>query len=270
MNDETSDVRADDDTATETAEAQDDSQPVDASTDAAADAEDFADVTEEELAADPTRFARLSSKALEVSQKISNVGVDGLGPWKGSVTIAEEHLKQHGNVEDAIKRLIATHVRLASSTGFLAGVGGLITVPVTLPADFTSLWVMQARLAGAIAHLRGYDVRTDEVRSVVLISLIGSSVSEVFSQAGIQFSQKSAVAAIKHIPGTVLTKINQRVGFRLLTKAGSKGVVNLTKLAPVVGGVVGGGVNFASTRAVGSWAKMNFPAIDPNHTTPAE
>jgi hypothetical protein len=27
-----------------------------------------------------------------------------------------------------------------------------------------------------------------------------------------------------------------------------------------VGGVVGGGVNFTSTRAAGSWAKKNFPA----------
>jgi hypothetical protein len=29
-----------------------------------------------------------------------------------------------------------------------------------------------------------------------------------------------------------------------------------------VGGVIGGGVNFTSTRAVGAWAKKNFPAID--------
>lgn len=38
--------------------------------------------------------------------------------------------------------------------------------------------------------------------------------------------------------------------------------MNLTKLAPVVGGVIGGGVNFTSTRAVGTWAKKNFPATD--------
>ena len=211
---------------------------------------------------DPTQLERLSGKAKEITDKLSTAGIHGWGPWKGSIEIAQEHLTTHGNVEKAIQRLIATHVRLACSTGFLAGIGGLITLPVTMPADLTALWLNQARLAGAIAHLRGYDIHSDEVRSVVLISLIGSSASEVLSQAGVQIGTKSAVSAVKQVPGRVLIQINKTVGFRLITKAGTKGIVNLTKLAPVVGGVIGGGVNFTSTRAVGAWAKKNFPATD--------
>ena len=216
----------------------------------------------ESATSDSTRLERLSGKAKEVTDKISTVGINGWGPWKGSAQIAAEHLTTHSDVEKAIQRLIATHVRLASSTGFLAGVGGLITLPVALPADLTALWLTQARLAGAIAHLRGYDIGSDEVRSVVLISLIGSSATEALSQAGVQIGTKSAVSAIKQVPGRVLIQINKTVGYRLITKAGSKGIVNLTKLAPVVGGVIGGGVNFTSTRAVGAWAKKNFPATD--------
>lgn len=224
---------------------------------------DFEDLVDDELpTTDPTRLERLSRKALEVSDKISNVGVDGRGAWKGSEQVAEEHLTKHGDVEKAIQRLIATHVRITSSTGFLTGLGGLITLPVTLPADFTALWLTQARLAGAIAHLRGYDVRSDEVRSVILMSLIGSSATEALAQAGVQIGTRSAISVIRQVPGRVLIEINKKVGFRLITKAGTKGIVNLTKLAPVVGGVVGGGVNFTSTRAVGAWAKKNFPATD--------
>jgi hypothetical protein len=222
------------------------------------DVEDLA----EPVTTDPTRLERLSAKAKDLVEKLSTVGVDGRGPWKGSIQIAQEHLTTHRDVEKAIQRLIATHVRLASSTGFLTGVGGLLTLPVTLPADLTALWLTQARLAGAIAHLRGYDVGSDEVRSVVLISLIGSSATEALSQAGVQIGTKSAISAIKQVPGRVLIQINKTVGFRLITKAGAKGVVNLTKLAPVMGGVIGGGVNFTSTRAVGAWAKRNFPAPD--------
>lgn len=217
--------------------------------------------TDEDLiTSDPTRFERLGRKALNLSDRIATVGVGGSGAWKGSEQVAEEHLGKHGDVEKAIQRLIATHVRITSSTGFLTGLGGLITLPVTLPADFTALWLTQARLAGAIAHLRGYDVRSDEVRSVILISLIGSSVTEALAQAGVQIGTKSAISAIKQVPGRVLIEINKKVGFRLLTKAGTKGVVNLTKLAPIIGGVVGGGVNYTSTRAVGAWAMKNFPA----------
>ncbi|MDQ0665412.1 hypothetical protein QFZ35_003910 [Arthrobacter ulcerisalmonis] len=219
-------------------------------------------VDDESPATDSRRFERLASKAMEVSDKIFNVGVGGMGAWKGSVQVAEEHLAKHGDVEKAIERLLATHVRITSSTGFLTGLGGLITLPVTLPADFTTLWLTQARLAGAIAHLRAYDVRSDEVRSVVLMSLVGSSAAEALAQAGVQIGTKSAISAIKQVPGRVLIEINKKVGYRLITKAGTKGIVNLTKLAPLVGGVVGGGVNFTSTRAVGNWAKKNFPVTD--------
>ncbi|MGN9920250.1 EcsC family protein [Micromonospora palomenae] len=229
----------------------DDSEPISEGVDAT-----------ESVTSDPTRLERFSNRAKALSEKLSTVGVDGRGPWKGSIQIAEEHFATHGDREKAIQRLITTHVRLASSTGFLAGLGGLITLPVTLPADLTALWLTQARLAGAIAHLRGYDIRSEEVRSVVLMSLIGSSATEALSQAGIQIGTKSAVSVIKQVPGRVLIQINKTVGFRLITKAGTKGVVNLTKLAPVVGGVVGGGVNLTSTRAVGAWAKKNFPAVD--------
>ncbi|WP_217614691.1 EcsC family protein [Cellulomonas sp. GbtcB1] len=211
---------------------------------------------------DGSRLDQLGRKARELSEKLSTVGIGGRGPWKGSIEVAEEHLAKHGDVDKAIERLIATHVRVTTGTGFLAGVGGLITLPVTVPADFATLWVTQARLAGAIAHLRGYDVHSDEVRSIVLISLIGSSATEALSQAGIQIGTKSAVSAIKLLPVRMVREINKIVGYRLLTKAGTKGVVNLTKLAPLVGGAVGGGINFASTRAVGTWAKRNFPASD--------
>jgi uncharacterized protein (DUF697 family) len=222
-------------------------------------------MTETQGSSETTARQKLSARAQQVVEGVLNVGVDGKGPWKGAVEVAEEHLAQHGDVEKTIERLISTHVRFTSSAGFLSGLGGLITLPVTMPADFTALWLTQARLAGAIAHLRGYDVRSEEVRSVVLISLLGSSATEVLSAAGVDIGIKSAVSAIKQVPGRALIEINKKVGFRLVTKAGSKGVVNLTKLAPVAGGIVGGGINFASTRAVGAWAKRNFPDDSADH-----
>lgn len=63
---------------------------------------------------------------------------------------------------------------------------------------------------------------------------------------------------IKRFPGTVLTKINQAVGFRLFTKFGQKGLVNIHKAIPVLGGVVGGTVDAMSTYAIAKAAKALF------------
>ena len=61
-----------------------------------------------------------------------------------------------------------------------------------------------------------------------------------------------------NIPGKVLTKINQKVGFRFITKFGEKGIINLGKLVPGVGAVIGGSIDFAETKAISKRAYKWF------------
>ncbi len=56
----------------------------------------------------------------------------------------------------------------------------------------------------------------------------------------------------------MLIKINQRVGFRFLTKFGQKGLVNLGKLVPGVGAVIGGGLDLVETKVIGNRAYQWF------------
>jgi len=194
--------------------------------------------------------------------KVLDFGVDGIGPISGSREVAEQHLRHHSDPDEAIKRLTRTHQRIVGASGFATGFGGLLTLPVTIPADVSVLYVQQARLAGAIAHVRGYDVESDEVRSVVLLTLVGSAGAGVAARFGVDLSNKVAMAAVKKMPGRVLIDINKAVGFRLVTKAGTKGLVNMTKIVPIAGGVAGAGINVVSTEAVATYAKSNFPVHD--------
>lgn len=56
----------------------------------------------------------------------------------------------------------------------------------------------------------------------------------------------------------MLTKINQRVGFRFITKFGSKGIVNLGKTLPGVGAIVGGGLDLVETKVIADRAYKWF------------
>jgi hypothetical protein len=199
-------------------------------------------------------------KALVLIQKVLSVGVDGAGTFKSARQIADEHLAQHGSREVAIKKLIATHQRMVGASGFALGLGGLITLPVTIPADVVTFYILCGRCAAGVAHLRGHDIDSDEVRSVILLSLLGASGAALVSELGIKLGEKAAMAALKALPGRVLIEINKKVGFRLLTKFGQKGVINVVKFVPLVGGVVGGGVNVAAMAGVGKYAKKNFPS----------
>ncbi|WP_458256038.1 hypothetical protein [Dysosmobacter welbionis] len=55
-----------------------------------------------------------------------------------------------------------------------------------------------------------------------------------------------------------MTKINQKVGFRFITKFGSKGIINLGKLVPGVGAVIGGGLDLVETKAISARAYKWF------------
>ena len=57
---------------------------------------------------------------------------------------------------------------------------------------------------------------------------------------------------------STLTKINQKVGFRFITKFGTKGIVNLGKLLPGVGAVVGGGLDLVETKIIADRAYKWF------------
>jgi hypothetical protein len=76
---------------------------------------------------------------------------------------------------------------------------------------------------------------------------------------GIKLGEKAAMSALKALPGRVLIEINKKVGFRLLTKFGQKGVINVVKFVPLVGGMIGAGVNVSAMAGVGKYAKRNFP-----------
>ncbi len=212
------------------------------------------------MPAESPRGSRSAEAGAHLVTKILTFGVDGLGPFDGAKKIADEHLAAHGDVETAIDRLVRTHQRIVGASGFATGIGGFWTLPVAIPADVSILYIQQGRLAAAIAHLRGWDVDTDEVRSIVLLTLLGSAGSGVATKFGVELGNKMALKALEKVPGKVFIAINKAVGFRLVTRAGTKGLVNMTKVVPVVGGVAGAGINAVSMAAVGKYARSNFPA----------
>lgn len=191
-------------------------------------------------------------------------GITGVGPFAGAEQVAEQHLRGADDVEQAIERLVRTHVRLAAASGFATGLGGFITLPVTVPAGVGGLYLVATRMCAAIAHLRGYDVHSEEVRSAITVCMLGSAGAEVLKQAGVQIGAKSTTAALRRLPGKVLIEINKKVGYRLLTKFGQRGVINLSKLVPAVGGVIGATVDGVGCRSIAVYAKATFPALDRN------
>lgn len=125
-------------------------------------------------------------------------------------------------------------------------------------------------LAAIYEKIGGYDVRSDQVQTLVYMCLTGTAITDIAKQAGIKIGEKMLIAAVKKIPGNVLIKINQRIGFRLLTKFGEKGVINLGKMVPLAGGVIGGAFDVATTSAIAKNAVKMFISGDDECDTTTE
>ncbi|MCJ8354780.1 EcsC family protein [Novacetimonas hansenii] len=196
-------------------------------------------------------------KALEWSY---DKAVNGAGVLGTAQELGDEYLRANNyNKIDAINSLIRWQNTKAATGGFVTNLGGLVTLPVSIPANMASSLYIQLRMIAAIAHISGYNVVDDRVKTLCFVCLTGKSAADVVKSTGVQIGTKFTASAIqKYITGEMIKSINKAVGFRLLTKAGTTGVINLTKMVPLVGGVVGGAFDGISTNIVGNTARDAF------------
>lgn len=185
--------------------------------------------------------------------------LDGIPKVSPSIEdMANDYLTKYDSTEDACKAMLKNQITKCTTSGFVTGFGGVITMPFTLPANVGNVMYVQMRMIACTAYMAGYDLNSDQTQTFVYACLAGVAVNGILKKAGISFGVKLATGVIKKIPGKVLTKINQKVGFRFITKFGTKGIVNLGKMVPGVGAVVGGGLDFVETKVIADRAYRWF------------
>jgi len=184
----------------------------------------------------------------------------GLPGQKDINQLVDDYLSKYDK-ETAINKLINFQTSKAATSGFVTGFGGVITMPVTIPANVTTVIMFQMRMIAAIASIRGYDLKSDQVQTFVYATLAGTSVADIMKKSGIVMGNKMLMGVVQKVPGKALTKINQAVGFRMVTKFGTKGTINLWKVVPVAGAIVGGSFDTITTRSIAKLAKKTFSDV---------
>ena len=170
--------------------------------------------------------------------------------------LAEDYSSKYPTAEKAAKALVANQLVKCTTSGFLTGLGGIITLPVAVPANVSSVLYVQLRMIAAVAKLGGYEPNTDQ--TLVYACMTGQAVADVLKGTGVKLGTKIATASIEKISGATLTRINQKVGFRLITKFGQTGIINLGKMVPLAGGVIGGGFDLVTTNIIAQNALKLF------------
>jgi hypothetical protein len=210
----------------------------------------------------------LAPKLIELAPHVSSSIVQtalhraivGVGPLPGAAHAADKQLdEQHGNVAKAVREVIENHVTYASVNGFATNLGGLVTTAVTLPANVTGLALIECRMVAGIAHLRGYDLDDPRVRDAILVTLLGEDkVSRQIKHHKLPAPPMAIATAPVHDPD--LDRIvAAEVTADLLTRVAGKRLATIVgRRVPIVGGVVGAGVDGWETFKVGRYASREL------------
>ena len=198
-------------------------------------------------------------KSLDWAYSKAINGVPGLD---SAQDIANDFSQREGTLIDKVNSLIRWQNTKAGTSGFVTGLGGLLTLPVTLPVNITSVMYVQILMVTAIAIMGGYNVKDDRIRTLVYSCIAANSIAEVAKDFGLSLSNKLLIKAIKKIPTEVIKRINQAIGFKLLTKFGQKGVINLGKTIPFIGGIINAAFDVVATNTIGNIARDTFIKIE--------
>ena len=203
----------------------------------------------------------LVSKSLSwaYDKAVNGLEINGNKVLDSAYDLAKTYSKSGKSIRQNATTLINWQCSKSAISGFSTGFGGWATALATLPANLTSVLFIQLRMIAAIAVMAGYDIRNDKVQTLAYACLMGNSAEEAMKGIGIKVGEKWTKRYIDtHIRRDALKKINNVVGSRFITKNGSKGMINLTKAVPVVGGLVGAAFDAGSTKIIGSVAKNLF------------
>lgn len=161
-----------------------------------------------------------------IVRSLMHRGIAGFGPFKSAREAAKEALAGRTR-EEAVKHLIRNHCIVAGGQGFVTGLGGVLASVVALPANIGASYLVQVHLAASIACVYGHDQDSEDVRTAIVVCLVGNAGTEVLKRIGIK-------------------------------RGGRRASLTVARRVPLVGGIVGGGVDLAATRAVGHFADRYF------------
>ena len=165
--------------------------------------------------------------------------------FSSAYTLAEQHKANFSLHSDNLNKLIKDEADKAIVTGFITGLGRVLSLPITFPTNDLSVLFIQMRLVTTIAILQSHDVYDERIKILIFLSLcVMASKSKL---------QQFCLATLMKQPNGVIRKISLSVIKQLTSIISAKHSLKLIKVIPIFGGVMG-----AVVHRIGQFAKNQF------------
>lgn len=212
------------------------------------------EIFEEPLEEDPKE-----ADSTQMLSKIIKLGIDGFGPLSSAKQLGDEYIADP-NYTSKLERIEAIsrwEERKNFTTGFVTGLGGFISLPLAIPGSLAMNWILQTRMVAAMAYVGGFNIDEAPVRSIIGLSLLGESGKTVLN-ANLADLHNLPQKSLFGLPKRTLLVLNRSVATRLMHLAAQKGLTRLSKAIPIVGGILGGALDYQSCKETSKFAMELF------------
>ena len=194
-------------------------------------------------------------------ERLLDAGIDGRGPFESAQAVAASAREKSRSDEAAVNAIVRRHVATGVAGGFVTGLGGLVTMAVAVPANVIEFYLTATRMVAAIAVVRGYNLSQAQIRTAVLLTLVGAEADDVLHKAGLGAGGRITDLATRRLPDSALMIVNKAVGFRLVSQLGRGVLSRFGRAVPVIGGAVGAGLDGYLMTRIAEHARTEFPPL---------
>ncbi len=192
-------------------------------------------------------------------QPLYSVALDGLPLLGTPAETAGRSLVRHGTLRERAEEMSQTHLALCAGTGFVCGLGGFLTLPITLPVNVSGVALIQLHLCASMAFLASENPVDPHVQNRIFDCITGAAegypdrdeAQEVLDRSAVKIAERGL-----RLVAEATVSLAQAAG-----KATARNAV-LRRLPrrslPLVGGVIGGASDLYATRRVVEAALEEF------------
>lgn len=208
---------------------------------------------------------------LQLLRTLYNHAATGL-PVLGVPAGEAQRLRQKMDPERAADHLVHRAVLFSGATGFVCGLPGYLTMPVTIPSNVAGVMLIQFHMCAAIAALGGRDPHDATVRERAIQCVLNDNTADQEAPDPPDDKATSSTGKEGDAPenevtgllGRITTKLGER-GIRFVGEQATQWAYRAARQAnrgsrslPLFGGAIGAVTDGMETQSVGKRARRTF------------
>lgn len=179
---------------------------------------------------------------------------------ESALSLAQHYLDspKQKTLEDKMDALIHVQNAKACAVGFVTSLGGIITLPLTLPANVMGVFFIQMRMIAAIAIMSGYDLKDEKVKTMIFACMCGRGAGDVLRDVDMGSEQHLTKKILNKLSQETISHMQRVTSVKMAAKIGETGAVNMAKVVPLLGGLIAGTFDGMTTSSIGKISKKVF------------